>query len=81
MCAPIPHSPTVDIPTHPCPMRLPQSECVAQREQRPSYKELEALMRGVDWSMSSKPLGERLQYEAAFLRKSLDSNSSQQPPQ
>ncbi|KAI3428320.1 hypothetical protein D9Q98_006700 [Chlorella vulgaris] len=58
-----------------------KSECVAQREQRPSYKELEALMRGVDWSMSSKPLGERLQYEAAFLRKSLDSNSSQQPPQ
>ena len=52
---------------------------MAQREQRPSYKELEALLRGVGWSMSSKPLGERLQYEAAFLRKSLD--SPQQPPQ
>lgn len=48
-----------------------QNECVAQLPQRPAYKELEAILRGVSWSMSSKPLGERLQYEAAFMQNSL----------
>ncbi|PSC69812.1 AAA+-type ATPase (ISS) [Micractinium conductrix] len=49
-----------------------QNECVAQRPQQPTYKELEVLLRSVPWSMSSKPLGERLQYEAKFIRASLD---------
>jgi len=55
---------------------------VAQREQQPSYKELEGILRGVEWSMSSKPLAERLQAEAQFLRTSLDSlpASQQLPP-
>lgn len=59
-----------------------QNECVAQRVERPSYKELEAVLRGVEWSMSSKPLGERLQYEAAFINNSLKTppQQQQQPP-
>ena len=54
-----------------------QNECVAQRAERPDYRELEAILRGVSWSMSSKPLADRLQYEAAFLQNSL---KPQQPP-
>ena len=46
---------------------------MAQRDSRPSYAELEAVLRKVEWSMSSKPLGERLQYEAQWVRRSLDS--------
>lgn len=47
-----------------------QSECVAQLAERPSYKELESLLRAVPWSMGAKPLAERLKYEAQFLRSS-----------
>lgn len=59
-----------------------QNECVAQRESEPSYRELEGILRGVPWSMSSKPLAERLQYEAAFLKKSLEAlpQDQQLPP-
>ena len=60
----------------PCLLHL-QNECVAQRAQRPDYRELEAILRGVTWSMSSKPLADRLQYEAAFLQKSM---KPQEPP-
>lgn len=69
------------VPTTLLPMPL-QNECVAQRAQQPSYRELEGILRGVEWSMSSKPLGERLQYEAAFIKKSLDPLPSEQqlPP-
>jgi hypothetical protein len=49
-----------------------QSECVARREQRPSYRDLEGVLRGTPWSMSAKPLGERLRYEAQWVRRSLD---------
>ncbi|PRW56761.1 AAA+-type ATPase (ISS) [Chlorella sorokiniana] len=55
-----------------------QNECVAQLAERPSYKELEGILRGVEWSMSSKPIGERLAYEAQFVRKSLDPLPRQQ---
>eukprot|EP00887_Chlorella_sp_A99_P004591 scaffold4.g4591.t1 len=47
-----------------------ESECVAQLAERPSYKELESLLRAVPWSMGAKPLAERLKYEAQFLRSS-----------
>lgn len=45
-------------------------ECVARLPAAPSYRELEALLRGVEWSMSRKPLPERLALEARFLRDS-----------
>jgi hypothetical protein len=57
-------------PTH--PRTSSQSECVARREQRPSYRDLEGVLRGTPWSMSAKPLGERLRYEAQWVRRSLD---------
>lgn len=59
-----------------------QNECVAQRPSQPSYRELEGVLRSVPWSMSSKPLAERLQYEAAFLKKSLGAlpQDQQLPP-
>jgi hypothetical protein len=60
------------------PGASPQGECIAQREELPDYKELEELLRGTEGSMSSKPLMERLQSEAAFLRNSL--KETQQPP-
>lgn len=50
-----------------------QTECVARTEARPSYKQLEAILRGVEWSMSSKPIGERLAYEARWTQRSLES--------
>lgn len=67
-------------PTCPAPPLYPlaQNECVAQREARPAYKELEAVLRGVEWSMSSKPIGERLAYEARWTQKSLDPLPQQQ---
>ena len=46
------------------------SECVARLPEPPSYKELEGVLRGVEWSMSRKPLPERLALEARFLRES-----------
>lgn len=44
---------------------------MAQLEERPAYRKLEGIMRAVPWSMSSKPLGERLAWEAQFVRRSL----------
>lgn len=42
----------------PPPLSHPaQTECVAQLAERPPYKELEGILRGVRWSMSSKPVG------------------------
>ena len=67
----------------PSPLYL-QAECVSREAERPSYRELEALLRRVPWSMSSKPLAERLQYEAAFMRgRALDPPPPQQqlPPE
>lgn len=60
------------------PDNLSQNECVAQLAERPPYKELESILRKVDWSMSSKPIGERLAFEAQFVRKSLDPLPKQQ---
>lgn len=51
---------------------------MAQRAERPAYKELEVILRAVPWSMTSKPIGERLAYEAQFVRASLDSLPQQQ---
>ena len=41
----------------PIPFFPLQNECVAQLAERPPYKELEGILRGVSWSMSSKPVG------------------------
>ena len=56
-----------------------QSECVLQAPVRPSYKELELLLRTLPWSMSSKPLGERIAAEARFMQNSIEAGAP--PPQ
>ena len=38
-------------------------ECVLQQAELPSYKQLEGLLRGLEWSQSSKPLLERVNAE------------------
>lgn len=47
------------------------TECILQQAERPSYGELEKLLRSLPWTISSKPLGERLQYEAAMMRSTM----------
>lgn len=49
-----------------------QTEVVLQQDTRPSYKEIEALLRSLPWTMSSKPLLERVQSEAAFIQRTLE---------
>jgi hypothetical protein len=48
-----------------------QSTVILQGKVRPSYKEVEAKLRSLPWSMSSKGLFERIQAEAEFNRKSV----------
>ena len=39
---------------------------------RPSYKEIEALLRTLPWTKSSMPLLERVQSEARFIQSTLE---------
>ena len=48
-----------------------QATCILQAPQRPSYKEVEAALRALDWTMSSKGLFDRIQAEAEFNRRSV----------
>ncbi len=47
------------------------TECVSSTDARPSYKDLEALLRTLPWSMSRKSLLDRIQAEATFNKNSL----------
>ena len=49
------------------------SKCVLQGATRPSYKEVEAKLRSLPWTMSSKGLAERIMAEAEFNRRSVQS--------
>ena len=64
-----------------CALLPPQSECVARSEERPAYRKIEATLRGLPWAMSSKPLAERLQYEARFIQDSLNTPQVSQQQQ
>lgn len=48
-----------------------ESTCILQGTVRPSYKEVEAKLRSLPWSMSSKGLAERIVAEAEFNRRSV----------
>ncbi|KAL4527499.1 hypothetical protein Ndes2526A_g08718 [Nannochloris sp. 'desiccata'] len=48
-----------------------QSQVILQGKERPSYKEVEAKLRSLPWTMSSKGLFQRIQAEAEFNRKSV----------
>lgn len=50
-----------------------ETTVVLQSETEPTYKEVESVLRKLPWTMSSKGLLERIQAEAEFNRKSLDS--------
>lgn len=52
-----------------------ESNCIIQSAERPSYAEVDALLRKLPWTMSSKGLVQRMQAEADFNAKSL-----QRPP-
>jgi hypothetical protein len=42
-------------------------------DSKPTYKEVESVLRKLPWTMSSKGLLDRIQAEAEFNRKSLES--------
>ena len=47
--------------------------CILETESKPTYKEVEAELRKLPWTMSSKGLFDRIQAEAEFNRRSLES--------
>jgi hypothetical protein len=50
-----------------------ESKCIVQGgAERPSYAEVEKLLRSLPWTMSSKGLMQRIQAEAEFNRRSLE---------
>ncbi len=52
-----------------------ESQVIIQSKERPSYKEVEAKLRSLPWTMSSKGLFERIQAEAEFNRKSVEAGA------
>ena len=52
-----------------------ESQVIIQSKERPSYTEVEAKLRSLPWTMSSKGLFERIQAEAEFNRKSVEAGA------
>lgn len=49
------------------------STVIMQAAERPSYQEVEGVLRSLDWTMSSKGLFERIKAEAEFIRRTSQS--------